>query len=180
MVHLLLIDVKIPANAQVFFAGLMNFVTFDILEFLTPTIQDALNLYDTVEVDDNFANLGYGSNYFILNMGTLFLVMVYFVLLLIFYAATVNVTNPRFVKIRAKLTTGLIWNNVICFLTESFMVLALCTTMNLANSFHFKSVGTVISSNLTMLGFLLCVGFPVFAAVFLWKKRDRLQEEKYK
>jgi len=55
-------------------------------------------------------NLGYESNYFILNMGTLFLVMIYFVFMLIFYAATMSVTNPKIVKCRRKVTNGLVWN----------------------------------------------------------------------
>lgn len=43
MVHLLIINVKIPANAQMFFAGLLSFVTFDIIE-LGPYIRKGLNL----------------------------------------------------------------------------------------------------------------------------------------
>lgn len=43
MVHLLIINVKIPANAQMFFAGLLTFVTFDIIE-LGPYIRKGLNL----------------------------------------------------------------------------------------------------------------------------------------
>jgi hypothetical protein len=43
MVHLLIINVKIPANAQMFFAGLLSFVTFDIIE-LGPYIRKGLDL----------------------------------------------------------------------------------------------------------------------------------------
>lgn len=59
MVHLLIINVKIPANAQMFFAGLLTFVTFDIIE-LGPYIRKGLNLEDAeMVVNDNFKSLGY-------------------------------------------------------------------------------------------------------------------------
>jgi len=48
MVHLLLIDVKIPANAQFFFKGLLSFVAFDILDFVQPYMRAGLNLVETV------------------------------------------------------------------------------------------------------------------------------------
>jgi hypothetical protein len=45
MVHLLIANVRIPANAQYFFAGLLEFVTFDLID-LAPHIRKGLNLYD--------------------------------------------------------------------------------------------------------------------------------------
>jgi len=45
MVHLLITNVRIPANAQYFFAGLLEFVTFDLID-LAPHIRKGLNLYD--------------------------------------------------------------------------------------------------------------------------------------
>ena len=33
MIHLLLINVMIPANAQIFFSGLLGFVTFGLIDF---------------------------------------------------------------------------------------------------------------------------------------------------
>ena len=32
MIHLLIINVNIPANAEVFFAGLLGFVTFNLID----------------------------------------------------------------------------------------------------------------------------------------------------
>ena len=109
MVHLLIINVKIPANAQVFFAGLLGFVTFDIIE-LGPYIRSWLGLVDDALINDNFESLGYESNYFIINMGTLVLAMAYFTLMLTFYATTIWVKNEKLKRFRAKVTKGLIWN----------------------------------------------------------------------
>lgn len=113
MVHLLIINVKIPANAQVFFAGLLGFVTFDIIE-LGPYIRSWLGLVDEELVNDNFESLGYESNYFVINMGTLVLAMVYFTFMLFFYVVTMKCGEEdccsSFLRCRRKTTKGLIWN----------------------------------------------------------------------
>ena len=62
-------------------------MTFNIINF-EPYIRKGLNLYETEDIDDNFIELGYTSNYFIINMGNLFIVLVYLVALLIFYVCT--------------------------------------------------------------------------------------------
>ena len=43
MVHLLLINVAIPANARIFFSGLLSFVTFGLIDF-EPTFRKILHL----------------------------------------------------------------------------------------------------------------------------------------
>lgn len=43
MVHLLLVNVRIPANAQIFFSGLLSFVTFGLIDF-EPTFRKILHL----------------------------------------------------------------------------------------------------------------------------------------
>jgi hypothetical protein len=43
MVHLLIINVNIPANATVFFSGLLGFVTFNLIDMEEP-IRKTLNL----------------------------------------------------------------------------------------------------------------------------------------
>jgi hypothetical protein len=53
MVHLLIINVKIPANAQYFFSGLLSFVTFNLID-LTPYIRNGLNLFDDELLNQNF------------------------------------------------------------------------------------------------------------------------------
>ena len=131
MVHLLIINVRIPANAQVFFAGLLQFVTFNIIDF-SPYIRKGLNLKDDdLIVNDNFQNLGYNSEYFIINFGNLLLIMAYLVIMLIFYAVTPNNSETKFGRCRAKLTKGLVWNSVLSFMLESYMLLSISAVVNL-------------------------------------------------
>jgi hypothetical protein len=45
MVHLLIVNVRIPANAQLFFGVLLEFVTFNLID-LEPYLRKTLNLYE--------------------------------------------------------------------------------------------------------------------------------------
>jgi hypothetical protein len=58
MVHLLTINVKIPANALLFFQGLLNFVTFNLIDIQDP-LRKSLKLFEEQKINDNFNNLGY-------------------------------------------------------------------------------------------------------------------------
>jgi len=49
MVHLLIINVRIPANSQFFFERLLKFVTFDIID-TQAMMRKILNLYDYEEI----------------------------------------------------------------------------------------------------------------------------------
>ena len=78
MVHLLIVNVKIPANATIYFNGLLSLVTFNIID-LTPSIRKALSIpkNNEVKINDNFTALGYNSSHFIINMGNLVIVGAY-------------------------------------------------------------------------------------------------------
>lgn len=169
MVHLLIINVSIPANAQFFFAGLLSFVTFDIIE-LGPYIRSGLNLPDEpVLINDNFEHLGYSSGYFVINMGTLVIAIVYLVLMLFFYVVTMCVKNEKFNRFRNWLTKGLLWNSIISFIVESYMLISISSVTNF-KKLEFKSVGTYVSSNLAMIGFVILVGYPLWSLFFMKTK----------
>lgn len=87
MIHMLIISVNIPANTQFFFAHLFGFVSFDIVE-MEPFIRPLLRLYNDEVANENFYNLGYPSNYYVINIGNLAFGILYFILLYSFYIVT--------------------------------------------------------------------------------------------
>jgi len=153
-------------------------VTFNLID-IEPYIRSGLKLYDTEDIDDNFRNLGYVSNFFIINMGNVFIVMVYLIALLIFYAATLSVKNERFLRLRTFLTKGLIWNTIISFLTETYILIAISSITNF-HIFKFTSLGNVLSLNFAMVGTMVLIGFPIFVLVFLQRKGNKLHLPKYR
>lgn len=178
MVHLLIMNVEIPANAQYFFASLLSFVTFDLID-LSPHIRKIFDLYDDEISNENLSNLGYSSNYFIINIGSLLIVMAYLIFLLILYACTWFIMNEKFMHYRNKIVDGLFWNKLISFVTEAYMQLTISCLINFL-SFKFTSVGTAISSSAAVVAFIVCLGFPVFSYCFLYRNRQNLETCEFK
>lgn len=77
IVHMVLVNVSIPANAALFYAHFLEIVNFDIL----PTDGLYEYLFDLKEGDAisvNFEMLGYETIYMIKNLGSVFIFMMYF------------------------------------------------------------------------------------------------------
>jgi hypothetical protein len=82
MVHLLIINVAIPGNAQYFFSQLLQFVSFNLID-ITKQMRSLFRIYDETIDNLNMFYLGYVSNYYVINLGNLFLVLFYIILLLL-------------------------------------------------------------------------------------------------
>lgn len=99
-------------------------------------------------------------------MGNMIIVMIYLLALLILHAATKRIKNQRFIRMRNYLTNGLIWNSILSFLTESYMLMAISTITNLRN-FKFTSFGAGLSAILALIGSFVLIGLPIFVLCFL-------------
>jgi hypothetical protein len=153
-------------------------VTFNIID-LVPQFRKWLDLQDEDAINDNLASLGYPSSYFVINIGNVLLGMLYFIILFIFYAVTKNSKHPQVLKIKTKLTNGLFWSEPIQFVTETYMIFAVCTFTNLL-AFKFTTYGVTISTNLTMIALIFLLGLPIFALYILLKNRKKLGTPKMK
>jgi hypothetical protein len=99
--------------------------------------------------------------------------MVYLLVMLLFYCCTSGIKNNKFRKYRGMITKGLVWNSVLSFLTESYMLLSISSVVNFT-ALHFEDLGTAVSSNMTVLTMLMLIGFPIFSFVFMILKRKKL------
>ena len=127
----------------------------------------------------NVLKLGYTSNYFIINMGNVFIVMIYLVILLIFYLCTKNVKNQKLKLFRDDFTNGLIWNKILSFVKETFLLLAISSVTNL-RLFKFTSQGTSLSLILAILGSMTIISLPIFVLYFLQKNSKQLHLISYR
>jgi hypothetical protein len=99
--------------------------------------------------------------------------------MLLFYACTYGVSNPKFKRCRATVTRGLIWNTVLSFVIESYMLLSISSVANLT-ALKFVDLGTAVSSNMSIAVLLLLIGFPLFTLSFLIRNKKKLNSEKYR
>lgn len=178
MLHLLIINVNIPANAMVFFSAMFGFVAFDIIE-MEPYVRPMLNLWDEEVINDNFYNLGYPSNYFVINIGNLALGIVYFIVLYAFYAVTTKCEDGRFMRFRNRVVDGLFWNALLTFLTEVYIIFSISTISNFF-FFKFDSYGPWISTNLTIVASVVLFGFPIAMLIYMLARTDKLSNPKIK
>jgi hypothetical protein len=86
MIHLLLVNVVVPASCQMFFNSLLNLVIYNIVD-LSPYLKRGFKLDDDVPMADNFDSLGYNSHFLILNMSNFF---VAFVIVLCIFALIIG------------------------------------------------------------------------------------------
>ena len=112
-------------------------------------------------------------------MGNVLIMLIYLLALLVFFYFSNNWKNQRLLRIRDFFTNGLIWNTVLSFLTESYMLIVISTIINLRN-FKFTSPGTGFSLILAMLSVILIIGFPIFVLSFLLKNNRKLNWKNYR
>ena len=92
-----------------FFAGLLGFVTFNLIDIENP-IRNGLNLHDEKVINQNFYDLGYHSSYAIICFGNMFVALGVYAVLFMFIGATQKIKNERIKKLRSYLVSKLIWN----------------------------------------------------------------------
>jgi len=172
-----LFDVRMPANAAMFFGFLMQIASFDFIpmdllyEIIFP------NKIESEPLSANFDQIGLSSKYFLYNLGSMILVfaMIPIKILLYFVLKPLN-HFKRVRKIRRNLWRSTFWNVTIATIKESFTVVVICVLINL-RELKFDDVNQTVNSILTLaFGFtFLC--FPVVAVILLLVKFDKLQTE---
>ena len=130
-----LFNLNLPANAGLFFGFLTELASFNMLptdsfyNFVFPSLQRA----DPGPVNDNFDALGYGSTFFLYNIGTLILAIIIIPGLV---AATALFKIFGFVSKLSKrlhfyLSRKLYWGHFLSLLFESYSALVMCVLINI-------------------------------------------------
>lgn len=175
MVHLLIVNVDIPVNAAIFFSGLLNLVTYSLVKLEKP-IENALHLTknELEPLNKNFAQLGYTSNYYILNASDLFLVAMMIMTILLFILLTSNVNNEKIKKIREYACSKMIWNGVLSFINESFLLTAVSCFSNFTD-LKWGNNGERFATLLCfVVAFFTLLLYPACGLLFFRKNKDSL------
>jgi len=172
-------DVSFPGNASYFYSFLLSVAAFDLI----PTD----DFFDTVfsfkfrePVTSNFGALGYETTFFIRNLGNPFLFALGYaiaLLLILLLKDCKKINQYKSVQGVMKTLQGLLlWNSVIRFVIESYMLFTICALINLAY-FEFGDYGSVISGLFTILFTFLVMAFPIWVIILMIRNWDQLSGE---
>jgi len=127
-VHMPLFHLSFPANTNFFISFILTVANFEIIP--SDVVMMAFDFPDAEPFNEGFDSIGYGSMYPVENLGTSWLLMqIYLVLLVLWFTLRWISTNrpgcPRVALFRDKLGGFIFWGAALRFLFQSYLELCL-------------------------------------------------------
>ena len=129
---------------QMFFNQINKIASFDIID-LDPYINKVLNLNETEPFNANFDAIGFGSMFFLNNMGSLLIgFVIYLVGLIAILCLSPFLNRKTWVnKCFIKLKKSLLYNSIVAMMMESYSLI--CVSCLIAfYQISFKSYGEIV------------------------------------
>ena len=126
------------------FKQINKVASFDIID-LDPLINKALNLNDTGPFNANFNAIGFGSMFFLNNMGSLLIgFVIYLIGLIAILCLSPFLNRKSWVnKCFIKLKKSLLYNSIVAMMMESYSLI--CVSCLIAfDKISFKSNGEIV------------------------------------
>ena len=127
-------NIRLPANAALFFGFIMTIASFDLLPTDTFYNEYFPNMAPTSAINANFQALGFGNMFFCYNIGSLILSFLAFPVLALF---TLILKPMRRFKccdwLYLKITTTIFWNSTVKTISQSYTVIVMCVGINSLN-----------------------------------------------
>ncbi len=182
IVHMQLINVMTPANAQIFFSKLLSIVAFDVINGtpIESSINSLVAKQDAPPLSANFEALGYETSLFVPSMGSLILIYVFFPA---FVPVLLLIRKLPHEKVKMKADAILektFFNSILSFFEETYLVMTISSFANLL-VFYRGSVTGDINFSLALVTLLIIIGFPLFITfVYCCVSTRRIVSEKFK
>jgi len=173
-----LLNVTLPANAAVFFRGLMTFAAFDIID-TSPYLNYLLALNPSEPVNNNFEALGFESIFLLHNVGSLIFAFLFYPLAIVTMLLLKKMTSSeRAQEWASSMASHLFYGFLITTLTESYALLAVSSLINL-NNLQWTSFGFFTQSSATLLFSVLIVGYPVAMSYLFLTNFEQLEDPEF-
>ena len=186
IIHSPLINVQFPGNAFMIYEVMITVATFDILptDDWFPLVLTQLPEEDAYT--DKFDRMDYGSPFTVMNMGTMFLIFLYYVMLYTIYPCFDSC--GRHIKCSKKcaktLRKMLFWNHAIVFLQEGLLEILLVTAINFIYIHEAEAPWdnwNLVLNNVVSI--VLTVGIAILfltIVFYLWPKGTLIRRKKYR
>ena len=128
-----LINISFPGNAFMIYEVMITVASFDILptDEIFPILFPALPPIDS-PYDDLFERLQIASRYTVMNMGTMLLILTFYLLMYFLYPIFAFIKNDSRcgARMEAKLRPILFWNHSITFIYEGYLDMLIAGSIN--------------------------------------------------
>ena len=129
-----LFAVNLPPNANYFFGFVMTIASFDIL----PTdsfYNDYFDMTESLPISDHFESLGFNSQYFLYNLGSLMIGLLSLPVLaiMVLLMKPFRTCSDKVHRWHNKLSRYLYWGHVITVFRESYTILVICSLINVTH-----------------------------------------------
>ena len=164
IVLLPLLNSSIPPNAGIFMSYLTKIAAFDIFE-IGEYAESLLELEPTDPLNPKFEAIGMESLYFINNMGSFYLALLFNLLLIPFWLIALWLGNSYiwFRKRAKKLRRHMFLNAWITTIFESIIIVALCTLITFKYCFSFSNFGHQVQSISAIFFISVYLTIPIVA-----------------
>ena len=185
IINLPLFNVAFPELSQSMVENMIAIATFDVMPS-DEVFLATLDAPESEQEDQKFQDVGYGSNFMILNLGTMFLTLV----IMLTVPCCILVTLPC--KSSSKCLTNkhkgctdaLRGNFFIRFLLEGCLDISICATLNILKGVEDDGLDWsdkfFIVNNVSLIVLSLAiVAFPVWVLIFYCTRFDQWMDEKF-
>ena len=189
IVHLQLVNVQTPTNAQIFFSHLLSIVAFDVIDGLEvgdgveleDWLQEKLEMPDTTPLTINFYALGYESTLFSLSMGSLILFYIIFpiIIMIVLMISWTTRSCPKIQNKAKNILDRAFFNSILRFIEETYLITTVCSFSNLRYVYYGGATND-FNYFLALGALFLVISYPIFIG-FLYKvvKIERIQSIEY-
>ncbi len=116
--------------------------------------------------------MGYNSLYVIINLGTLFFVILAPYLLWLLVFTIVSYCAPKYKKFEQKFTDTVFFNKAFAFFSETYLLIAMCASLNM-HYLLWNTWGNILNSTTAILFLAAVIVFPLVVYLIYTKKQNQ-------
>lgn len=152
--------IYMPPDTTAFFATMMEIAAFDIVPTDVPFAL-AFGTEPPDALNQQFDDVGFGTTLFWFNLGSLTFAIISFPFMATLAKLYKKSAYKSLIRKGVELERGLYWSSQILILNGSYVILCICTSVNLI-SLEWPSYGYYINNISAIVFFVACVVFPFF------------------
>ena len=159
----------------------MEIAAFDFYDF-GDIIHELFKILPTNPIDANFDSIGFESQYFMVNIGTMIVFYLIYTLALVLSVSLHRCATKEHKRVRScsrGLDRRIYWGTAITLMTETYQIVTVCVLINM-KILNFDTVGMAVMSAFCIIFLVLSILLPVFFLCKVGLNFEEIQEKRYR